>query len=108
MFEQTNIVVQGENPLAHQIHLIETAMKEAGVWSSEIPAWIQDYSIADIPDIWQWLQYIYLPMRLNGSLTKPHYIAPILGPYMSTEPRLKQILQLVVELDSISSTLEKK
>jgi len=108
MFEQTNIVGTGENPLALQIHLIETAMKEAGVWSSEIPAWIRKYPVGDIPNIWQWLQYIYLPMRLYSSFTKPHYIAPILGPYMSTEPQLNQILQLVIELDSISSTLEIK
>ena len=101
-------MAQAEDALVHQIHLIEEAMKAAGVWSKEAPVWIHHYSAEHIPDIWQWLQYIYLPMRLNGTVRKPHYIAPILGPYMATEPRLRQILQLVVELDSISSTIEKK
>jgi hypothetical protein len=88
------------------IELIKEAMVNAGVWSDEIPDWLDSHNIEQIPDIWQWLQYIYLPMRLNGKWFKPHYIAPVLGPYMNTTQELKQILQLVIELDSISPTLE--
>lgn len=91
-----------------QIAEIMTAMKKAGVWSHEIPSWIEKQSPSHIPDIWQWLQYIYLPMRLNGNWYKPHYLAPILSPYLDTAPELRQILQLVIELDSLSPTLEKK
>lgn len=93
--------------LKEQIELIRSAMKNAGVWSNEIPQWIENTSPHQIPDIWQWLQYIYLPMRLNDTWYKPHYIAPVISPYLDTTPELKQILQLVIELDSISSTLEK-
>jgi hypothetical protein len=89
-----------------QIEFIKKAMVDAGVWSEEIPDWLDFYNVEQIPDIWQWLQYIYLPMRLNGKWFKPHYIAPVLGPYMNTTPALKQILQLVIELDSISPTIE--
>ena len=93
--------------LSQQIELIRSAMMKAGVWSNEIPQWIDNASPHQIPDIWQWLQYIYLPMRLNDTWFKPHYIAPVISPYLNTTPELKQILQLVIELDSISSTLEK-
>lgn len=96
------------DPIAAHIELIRHSMKRAGVWSSEIPAWINQQNPETILDLWQWLQYIYLPMRLNGSWYKPHYIAPILGPYMNTTPELRQILQLVIDLDSLSSTLEKR
>ncbi|HZV71099.1 MAG TPA: hypothetical protein VFG10_16205 [Saprospiraceae bacterium] len=91
-----------------QIDLIEEAMKKAGVWSTEIPDWITRYREEPIPDIWQWLQYIYLPMRLKGAVHKPHYIAPLLRPYMNTESPFKEILHLVIQLDSISSTIQKK
>jgi hypothetical protein len=90
--------------LQEQIERIKQSMIRAGVWSSEIPTWLDQYKLGEIPDIWQWLQYIYLPMRLNGKWYKPHYIAPVLGPYMNTTPELRNILQLVIELDSISST----
>jgi hypothetical protein len=93
--------------LAQQIGQISEAMKKAGVWSSEIPAWLDHHKQDEIPDIWQWLQYIYLPMRLNGQWFKPHYIAPVIGPYLNTTPELKRILQLVIELDSLSSTFDK-
>ena len=91
-----------------QIEIIEEAMKKAEVWSNRIPAWISNYNENNIIDIWQWLQFIYLPMRRNGTISEPHYIAPILSPYIYTETKYRDILQLVIELDSISPTLEKK
>ncbi len=82
-------------------------MQVAEVWSAEVPSWIKNYQHDHIPDIWQWLQYIYLPMRLNGTLSEPHYIAPILSPYLNAETKYREILQLVIELDAISPTIEK-
>ncbi len=83
-------------------------MQEAGVWSEVIPGWVQNYQGNQFPDIWQWLQFIYLPMRLNGTITEPHYIAPILSPFLQAETKYRHILQLVIELDSLSPTIEKK
>lgn len=91
-----------------QIDIIEETMKKVGVWSTEIPGWIKNYQEHHIIDVWQWLQYIYLPMRRNGTISQPHYIAPILSPFLNTEPEYREILQLVIELDSISPTIEKK
>jgi len=94
--------------LLPQIHLIEKAMKEAGVWSPEIPEWVIQYNQEIFPDVWQWLQFIYLPLRLHRAITPPHYLAPIVSPYMLSESHTTNLLQLIIELDSISSTLEKK
>jgi uncharacterized protein YqcC (DUF446 family) len=90
-----------------QIESIEHAMKNAGVWSQEIPEWVQTYSHGAIPNIWEWLQFIYLPLRSNGTLQKPHYLALILSPYMNAAPEYRNILQLVIELDSLSPTIQK-
>lgn len=100
-------MISSTNELKDQIDRIKQAMMQAGVWSTEIPSWLDQYQLDQIPDIWQWLQYIYLPMRLNGQWFKPHYIAPVIGPYLNTTPELQRILQLVIELDSLSPTLEK-
>lgn len=88
-----------------QINLIIEAMKQAGVWSNETPDWIRNYNQGPIDNIWQWLQYIHLPMRLQGALYKPDYLAPQLSAYMNNAPDHEKILQLVIELDSITSTI---
>lgn len=98
---------QYPNPLHVQIELIEEAMKTAGVWSSDIPEWIGNYEEGHIENVWQWLQFIHLPMRLNGSIKNPHYIAPQVSQYMNGAVDHRRILQLVIELDSITSTLHK-
>ena len=87
-----------------QIHLIQKAMREAGVWSHEIPEWVIQYDQETFPDVWQWLQFIYLPMRLQHEVYKPHYLAPVVSPYIQSEPQKIYILQLVIELDSITTT----
>ena len=95
-----------EISVQEQIESIREAMKKAGVWADEAPAWVQRYTHGTIPNIWEWLQFIYLPMRMNSVKHQPHYLAPILSPYMDTGAEYKQILQLVIELDSISPTIK--
>ena len=90
-----------------QIHLIEEAMKKAGLWSMHAPDWISQYQEGRIVDIWQWLQFIHLPMRRSGRIKLPNYLAPQIRHYMKSEPDHRRILQLVIELDSITSTLDK-
>ena len=41
----------------------------------------------------------------NGALYKPDYLAPQLSAYMNNAPDHEKILQLVIELDSITSTI---
>lgn len=90
-----------------QIDQICEAMKKAGVWSNETPEWFMHYQEGPMVNIWQWLQFIHLPMRMNGTLQKPQYLAPRLSAFMQKDPLHRHILQLVIELDSITSTLQK-
>ena len=90
-----------------QIELIKEAMKEAGVWSEEVPQWIKYYREGRIDNIWQWLQFIHLPMRSAGIIDQPNYLAPQLVNYMNGDPMQRKIMQLVIELDAITPTIEK-
>ncbi len=88
-----------------QINLIEEAMKKAGVWSADPPTWITDFQEGNVSNIWQWLQYIHLPMRLHNVSRNHQYLAPQLMQHLGSDPGHLQILQLIIELDSISPTL---
>lgn len=90
-----------------QIDLIKEAMQQAGVWSQETPDWIRNYNEGPIVNIWQWLQFIHLPMRSAGIIDQPNYLAPQLKSYMNGDPLQRRIMQLVIELDSITPTIEK-
>jgi len=90
-----------------QIVLIQKAMQKAGVWSEKTPMWVTSYDQGIIPDIWQWMQYIYLPMRLSGTSLDIDYLAPKINPHVANNPALTPILQLTIELDSLTSTFNK-
>ncbi len=88
-----------------QINLIEDAMKKAGVWCTDPPNWIIDYQDGTVVNIWQWLQYVHLPMRLTDVSRNHQYLAPQMMQYVGSDPLRLQILQLVIELDSLSPTI---
>ena len=90
-----------------QIRLIQKAMRQAGVWSERTPAWVQSYDEGQIPDIWQWMQFIYLPMRLAGTIEYNEYLAPRINAHIKENPRLTPILQLTIELDALTPTFQK-
>jgi uncharacterized protein YqcC (DUF446 family) len=92
------------NPLITQIALIRLAMQQAGVWSEDTPEWVYSFSEGPAPDIWQWLQFIYLPMRLEGSYYNTIYLAPQLQAYIENNPSFTPLLQLSIELDSLTPT----
>jgi len=92
--------------IRYQVELIEEAMKAAGIWSETTPDWVYQYPGGPIPDIWQWLQFVYLPMRLEG-FSNPHpYLAPQIRPFLNSEITENSLLiQRIIELDSLSSTI---
>ena len=93
-----------QNPTSVQIELIEDAMKKAGVWSNEIPEWVNNYHAGYANDIWQWLQFIYLPMRKTGSSPNSPYLATQLISHLNSNPTYIPILQKIIELDAITPT----
>ena len=93
--------------LEAQITLIRIAMENAGVWAEKTPPWVHAYTDGTIPDIWQWMQFIYLPMRLQGTLKDPDYLAPQLNAHIKQNPAFTPILQLTIELDALTPTFQK-
>lgn len=93
--------------LCHQIELIHQAMQQAGLWSAEMPAWIYAYEQGPVPDVWQWMQYIYLPMRLAGTIDHYEYLAPKINAHIKNNPALTPILQLIIELDALTPAIPK-
>jgi uncharacterized protein YqcC (DUF446 family) len=92
--------------IRNQIMLIEDAMKAAGIWSDKPPDWVSQYKADPIPDIWQWLQFIYLPLRINDVFKPPQYLAPQVTAHAGDQlPEESLLLQRIVELDSLTSTL---
>ena len=94
------------NSVQVQINLIEQAMKDADVWSYQTPEWIHSFTGGQVPDIWQWLQYIHLPLRQKGDIHINDYLAPQLASFIDGDASHQQILKLIIELDALSPTLE--
>jgi uncharacterized protein YqcC (DUF446 family) len=96
----------GSATIQQQMILIEEAMKAAGFWSDAAPDWVSQYQSDVIPDIWQWLQFVYIPLRIKGILRPSVYLAPQVtahtGVTLSEESLL---LQRIVELDSLTPML---
>jgi uncharacterized protein YqcC (DUF446 family) len=92
--------------IQQQMILIEEEMKAAGFWSDAAPEWVLQYQSNAIPNIWQWLQFVYIPLRIKGNLRPSVYLAPQVtahtGVTLSEESLL---LQRIVELDSLTPML---
>lgn len=95
-----------QSEIHRQLKLIEEAMKTIGTWSDTVPDWVSEYRSDVIPDIWQWLQFIYLPLRSAEIVRPSQYLAPQVTAYAGdTLPADSLLLQRIVELDSLTSTL---
>ena len=92
--------------IRRQIKLIEDAMRESGIWSEAVPEWVHQYQGDVIPDIWQWLQFVYLPVRLEGIVSAPNYLAPQIRAHLSAPMTDNSLLmQRIIELDAMTSTI---
>jgi uncharacterized protein YqcC (DUF446 family) len=92
--------------IRQQMMLIEEAMKIAGFWSDTAPDWVSQYKSDAIPDIWQWLQFVYIPLRIKGILRPSVYLAPQVTAHAGiTLSEESLLLQRIVELDSLTPTL---
>jgi uncharacterized protein YqcC (DUF446 family) len=89
--------------IRQQMMLIEDAMKAEGFWSDTPPDWVSQYRSDAIPDIWQWLQFVYIPQRIKGVLKPAFYLAPLVTAHAGVTLGEKSLLlQRIVELDSLT------
>ena len=95
--------------LTEKVTEVRQEMQRAGIWKSESPAWVNDYSqqvIASSEDFYGWLQFVYLPNRLqeaasNKSIPGRTGIVPQAVKYFGSDINNGKLLQLLIELDSL-------
>jgi len=99
-----------ESALVRQkIEEICEEMQNTGLWTAKTPDWVRQYeryAKNDPRDFSNWLQFVYLPARLQQSI-QPHgtaereYIAPRAAKFLNSDRRTNRLLQLLIELDSL-------
>ena len=85
-------------------------MRSTGVWKNETPAWVKEFekrTITTGEDFSEWLQFVYLPNRMqeaesNQLVSERNYIVPQAIKFFSSDLKKGKLLQLLIELDSIS------
>ncbi len=96
--------------VAEKINEVKEEMKRVGLWATVAPAWVMHFgkgSISNDKDFSEWLQFIYLPNRKLETAVKKefyekNYIAPQAIKFFSSDVKKGKLLQLLIELDSLS------
>lgn len=90
----------------HKVAEITDELQKTGLWKRQSPGWVTDYEekmIANEQDFLDWLQFIYLPncMRHGGAESKS-LIVPQAVKFFGEDVKKGKLLQLLIELDSLS------
>lgn len=96
--------------IAEKITEVKEEMKRVGLWASITPVWVLQYSKRSITTgegFSEWLQFIYLPNRKTDTTWKKEeytrdYIAPQATKFFGGDRNKEKLLQLLIELDSLS------
>ncbi|MES2775145.1 MAG: YqcC family protein [Bacteroidota bacterium] len=97
-------------PIPLKIKEIMDEMKHTGLWTTTSPAWVEEYekrNIATGSDFGEWLQFVYLPNRLQGYqqgevANSRQYLVPQAIKFFGEDVKRGKLLQLLIELDSLS------
>lgn len=85
-------------------------MRSAGLWKTKTPAWVKEFdkrTITNREDFSEWLQFVYLPNRVQETESRQPvpekiYIVPQAVKFFSNDIKKGKLLQLLIELDSLS------
>jgi len=101
--------------IKQKVEELVAALKAQGLWKKTEPVWVLKYKQnAYIPevDFFEWLQFVYLPNRMLNQpgpvLTKENFITLQVKKFAGDKMMDKKLVQLLVELDNIAMTNEKK
>lgn len=91
--------------LTEKVAEVYEELRRTSLWKAEVPEWVQQYK--NIPctqvEFSEWLQFVFLPNKVQGNRTIiSGGIAPQAMRFYSTEVSKGRLLQLLVELDSIT------
>lgn len=91
-----------------KVQQIILELKLQRLWKHSFPQWVTDFKQHQIgeEDFEEWLQFIYLPNLLLGEMVKAglpqKYIVPQAVKYFGNDLKKGKLLQLLVELDSLT------
>jgi uncharacterized protein YqcC (DUF446 family) len=96
--------------IAEKINEVRTEMKTTGIWNNHTPGWVNEFAkrnIATLEDFSEWLQFVYLPNRMqeaesNKAVLEKIYIVPQAVKFFGNDVKKGKLLQLLIELDSLS------
>lgn len=95
--------------ITEKINEVQEEMKRMGVWKNETPAWVKEFEkriITTGEDFSEWLQFVYLPNRIQEAesryqLIEKIYIVPQAVKFFKSDIKKGKLLQLLIELDSL-------
>ncbi len=96
--------------ITEKINEVKDEMRRTHIWKKETPAWVKDFekrAIANSGDFSEWLQFVYLPNRMQEAencerIIEKTYIAPQVKKFFRKDIQKGKLLQLLIELDSLS------
>ncbi len=96
--------------IAEKINDVRSEMRSTGLWKTETPAWVKEFekrTISNLEDFSGWLQFVYLPNRIQEAESRQPvieriYIVPQAVKFLGSDLKKGKLLQLLVELDSLS------
>ena len=96
--------------IAEKINEVREEMKRTGIWKMQPPAWVKEFdkkNIATGEDFSEWLQFVYLPNRVQETGSRQQvidkiYIVLQAAKFFGCDIKKGKLLQLLIELDSLS------
>lgn len=96
--------------IAEKINEVRNEMRKTGLWKNETPAWVKEFekrTITNREDFSEWLQFVYLPNRIQEAESRQPviekiYIVPQAVKFYGSDINKGKLLQLLIELDSLS------
>jgi uncharacterized protein YqcC (DUF446 family) len=108
MQKHSNMTESGS--IAKKIIEVRAEMRRADIWKNETPGWVKEFEKRTIntgEDFIEWLQFVYLPNRMQEVETKQpvyekNYIVPQVIAFFGSDIKKGRLLQLLIELDALS------
>ena len=93
------------NQLTEKISEVYAELKRTSLWKAKAPDWVNQYQ--KIPatefEFCDWLQFVFLPNKAKGNMaTCFESIAPQAARFFTKEVNKGNLLQLLIELDSLT------
>ena len=90
--------------LTEKVAEVYEELKRTSLWKTDVPEWVNQYQnqAATNMAFSEWLQFVFLPNKMQGNKKLAGNIAPQAVQHFGREIGKSRLLQLLVELDSIT------